>query len=290
MVNGGKSVWAPELDPIEPLSKAPETPAESLAYEPSLAPDVHVPRTPSSIITPNSSIQPESELFPEPPSEASEPDAPVDNHPNVLENPSTEAIDLDATEPTDGLPTSEPILQCCLITTENQTEELFNWTMLQPGNPEQDVLLAEDGFPVLEYPMECHEQQCFALSIDLTDTDVYRWASAEKPEEMAWVASVGKRTRAEVCVKDLTWDEKLQFEKAKDAELNCWIQTSALKPILRRQLNPEQILKSRWILTWKNLHEEDSNKPQRKAKARLVVLGFQDPKLCEVARDSPTLT
>ena len=32
------------------------------------------------------------------------------------------------------------------------------------------------------------------------------------------------------------------------------------------------------------------SKPQRKAKARLVVLGFQDPKLCEVARDSPTLT
>jgi hypothetical protein len=183
-----------------------------------------------------------------------------------------------------------PILQCCLITDEEQAEELFDWTMLQPGTLEQNVLLAEDGFPVLESPMECSEQQCFALSIDLTDTDVHRWASAEKPEEMAWVASVGKRARAEVCVKDLTWDEKLQFEKAKDAELNCWIQTSALKPILRRQLNPEQILKSRWILTWKNLHEEDSSKPQRKAKARLVVLGFQDPKLCEVARDSPTLT
>ena len=59
---------------------------------------------------------------------------------------------------------------------------------------------------------------------------------------------------------------------------------------LRRHLNPEQILKSRWILTWKNINEEDSQKPQRKAKARLVVLGFQDPKLCEVARDSPTLT
>lgn len=72
-------------------------------------------------------------------------------------------------------------------------------------------------FQFSKSPMECHEQQCFALSIDLTDSDVHKWASAEKPVEMAWVASVGKRTRAEaeVCVKDLTWDERLQFEKQK---------------------------------------------------------------------------
>ena len=290
MFNGGKSVWAPELEPIASENRAPATPAESLAYEPSLAPDHPVPQSPNAMITPNSSIQPESEIFPEPFHDNHEPTVPDVENSDETENPPQEAIDLENTEPAAEMPVPMPILQCSLITDEEQAEELFDWTMLQPGTQEQNVLLAEDGFPVLESPMECHDQQCFALSIDLSDTDVHRWAAAEKPEEMAWVASVGKRTRAEVCVKDLTWDEKLQFEKAKDAELNCWIQTSALKPILRRQLNPEQILKSRWILTWKNLHEEDSSKPQRKAKARLVVLGFQDPKLCEVARDSPTLT
>jgi len=87
--------------------------------------------------------------------------------------------------------------------------------MLQPRSQEHNILLAKDGFPVLQSPMECHEQKCFALSIDLMDSDVHKWASAEKPVEMAWVASVGKRTRAEVCVKDLTWDERLQFEKQK---------------------------------------------------------------------------
>jgi hypothetical protein len=245
MINGGKSVWAPELEPIESEQKAPATPAESLAYEPSLAPDLQIPQTPNVMITPNSSIQPESELFPEPSHETNEPAATDEDNTNETENPPPEAIDLEATEQTAEMTVPMPILQCCLITDEEQAEELFDWTMLQPGTLEQNVLLAEDGFPVLESPMECSEQQCFALSIDLTDTDVHRWASAEKPEEMAWVASVGKRARAEVCVKDLTWDEKLQFEKAKDAELNCWIQTSALKPILRRQLNPEQILKSR---------------------------------------------
>lgn len=62
---------------------------------------------------------------------------------------------------------------------------------------------------------------------------------------LAWLASIGKRARAEVCIKNLNLEEKLLIEMAKDAELNCWIQTSALKPILRRKLNPEQILKSR---------------------------------------------
>ena len=73
---------------------------------------------------------------------------------------------------------------------------------------------------------------CTALSIDVNDSDVHRWAASNKPEELAWLASAGKRARAEVCIKNLNIQEKLLFEKAKNAELNCWIQTSALKPIL----------------------------------------------------------
>ena len=65
---------------------------------------------------------------------------------------------------------------------------------------------------------------------------------------MAWVASVGKRAKAEVCVKNLTLEEKIQFEKAKDAELNCWIQTNALKPISetssQSRTNPKESLDS----------------------------------------------
>ena len=91
-------------------------------------------------------------------------------------------------------------------------------------------------------------------------------------------------------LKQLNLEDRLLFEKAKDAELSCWIQTSALKPILRRSLNPEQILRSRWVCTWKPIDDAPAGSPQRKAKARLVVLGFQDPKLTEVVRDAPTLT
>ena len=40
-------------------------------------------------------------------------------------------------------------------------------------------------------------------------------------------------------------------------------------------------MRARWVLTWKSIG---------KAKARLCVLGFQDPDLTEVPRDSPTLS
>ena len=40
-------------------------------------------------------------------------------------------------------------------------------------------------------------------------------------------------------------------------------------------------MRARWVLTWKS---------SGKAKARLCVLGFQDPDLTDVSRDSPTLS
>ena len=38
------------------------------------------------------------------------------------------------------------------------------------------------------------------------------------------------------------------------------------------------------------VEDDQGNMNGRKAKARLVVLGFEDPNLSEVARDAPTLT
>ena len=40
-------------------------------------------------------------------------------------------------------------------------------------------------------------------------------------------------------------------------------------------------MRTRWVLAWKSSGKE---------KARLCVLGFQDPDLTEVSRDSPTLS
>ena len=48
----------------------------------------------------------------------------------------------------------------------------------------------------------------------------------------------------------------------------------------------DRILTMRWVLTWKIIDDPDN---PRKAKARLIIRGFQDPDLMFLQRDSPTL-
>ena len=61
-----------------------------------------------------------------------------------------------------------------------------------------------------------------------------------------------------------------------------WLQINAIRRILRQ--HPR--FGSRWVLTWK---EPEENSTHRRAKARLVVLGYEDPPLTGVVRDAPTL-
>ena len=66
--------------------------------------------------------------------------------------------------------------------------------------------------------------------------------------------------------------------------------------IFRHQIPESSIIKRRLILSWKdaelNTHLGNNSKDNanRKAKARLVILGYQDPALSELERDSPTLS
>ena len=56
--------------------------------------------------------------------------------------------------------------------------------------------------------------------------------------------------------------------------------------IANENVTPEEAMRMRFVLTWKKDPEEPSGK---KAKARLVVLGFQDPHLGKEKTCSPTL-
>ena len=107
----------------------------------------------------------------------------------------------------------------------------------------------------------------------------------------ALLASAAKRQRAEVKLKDLTPEQAEEFELAKIKEVNQWLDTGTVRAILRNRIPESNILRSRWILTWKDIDELEAAQlgQDRKAKARLVVLGFEDPDLTEIPRDSPTL-
>ena len=150
-----------------------------------------------------------------------------------------------------------------------KTQDLLTCVSATIGEDQGTCLLAEDGFSYIHDPMMPTEEQAFHLEIALTERDIDLWLKEANPEQLAHVATVGKRARAEVKLHTLTNAERLLFDAAKDKELSCWIQTNAIRPILRQRLNPEQILQSRWVLVWK----EGDSPSQKRAKARLVVLG-----------------
>ena len=106
-----------------------------------------------------------------------------------------------------------------------------------------------------------------------------------------YLASTAKRQKIEVKTKDLTPEEAKLFAKAKDKELDSWLATDTVRKILRHQVPEGQLLRSRWVLTWKTLDEQEQKelKMTKKPKARLVNLGYEDPLIDTLPRDSPTL-
>lgn len=106
-------------------------------------------------------------------------------------------------------------------------------------------------------------------------------------DHVAMLAAAAKRGKGEVKLSTLSDADKCLFKKAKEKELGCWLETSTVSKILRNKIHPDRIMTSRWILTWK---EDPSQASGTKAKARLVVRGYQDPELDKVSTDSPTLS
>ncbi|CAE7241426.1 RE1 [Symbiodinium sp. CCMP2592] len=95
-----------------------------------------------------------------------------------------------------------------------------------------------------------------------------------------------KRRAIEVREKTLSEDERAQFSAAKAAEVKNFLASQAFES-LPSHLKPsrEQAIGMRWILTWK--YREDGS---RKAKARAVLLGYQDPSYEHRSTTAPVMS
>ena len=90
-----------------------------------------------------------------------------------------------------------------------------------------------------------------------------------------------RRKRVEVSERKLTGSDRKLFKKAKELELQSWLGHRVFDLVKKKFVDQERVMRARWVLT---------RKSTGKAKARLCVLGFQDPDLTEVPRDSRTLS
>ena len=189
-----------------------------------------------------------------------------------------------------GQPDQEPSV--CSIPSNNTSE---NHQPEDPSNipiPDTD---SENLFVEEAFCFACTPNQVWKFEIEVTQKDIDRWREETRPSEMAFIVSAAKKQRAEVKLADLTREDQKLFDEAKSNEIDSWISTETIARVLRHKIPKENIMRCRWILTWKPIDEEGAKSqsrshPNHKPKARLVVLGFQDPMVDSIPRDSPTLT
>ena len=95
-----------------------------------------------------------------------------------------------------------------------------------------------------------------------------------------------KKRSVEVSERKLSDDERAQFTAAKLSEVKNFIAAEAFES-LPEHLKPDKstAIGMRWVLTWKQLDGGG-----RKAKARAVLLGYQDPSYEHRATTSPVMS
>ena len=145
---------------------------------------------------------------------------------------------------------------------------------------EDNVFQVESGVPL-----------AWRTEITISDRDIDAWRTESNLSDMAFMAAASKKQHSEIKLSELTPAEQELFAQAKASEIQNWLSNQAVEKVVRSQIPPDQVLRCRWILTWKALDPSEVTDPAKahKPKARLVVLGYLDPDLENIPRDSPTL-
>ena len=111
--------------------------------------------------------------------------------------------------------------------------------------------------------------------------------------ETVLIASDARKRKVEVKLSELSSEDQLRMAAAKHKEVGAWLTHKIVKRVTKGRIPDHCIMRCRWILSWKpaNGHEAPGEAPDGfKAKARMVVIGFEDPDLGKISSDSPTLT
>ena len=216
-----------------------------------------------------------------------QPDQEPDNNPNnVPESPTDNTHHENSPEShnPDQVPDNSQ-LQPYEIPVPNHADDELLCDLLVCMEEASDGLIGPDGDnTVWRAELEFSESQLRAIC---------QSASQPTEEEFLFLATASKKQRTEVKLCTLDAAERQEFEQAKAKEVNNWLQTGTVARMFRHELSPEQVLRCRWLYVWKPITEPTEQKSNggksRTAKARLIVLGYQDPQLDTIPRDSPTL-
>ena len=129
--------------------------------------------------------------------------------------------------------------------------------------------------------------------------------------ESCLVASVAKKRRLEINYRHLSPAEKVGMRAAKRKEFAQWLSSKVLNVATAHGVLQSRVVRCRWVLTFKNVEVDPKAPPGppratniadenireeysdlgdgRMCKARLVVLGYEDPDVGEYATYAPTV-
>ena len=117
---------------------------------------------------------------------------------------------------------------------------------------------------------------------------------ADSADEVALVATELRKKRVELNLKDLGSKDQLRFAVAKHKKLKAWLHHKTVRKVSQAKIPEHALMRCRWLLSWKtptgDEPPEDLNDQGKKAKARLIVIGYEDPDIDTVANDAPTLS
>lgn len=136
------------------------------------------------------------------------------------------------------------------------------------------------------------QEQCFwtredaAVSVEIPMPSARAQSEKAISDLSAFVATALKRKAVEVSEKYLTDSEREQFRLAKGVEVTNFLAARAFEALPEHlRVDASRAIRMRWILTWKRKDDGTS-----KAKARAVLLGYQDPDYEHRSTTSPTTT
>eukprot|EP00435_Cladocopium_sp_Y103_P049059 s1658_g14.t1 len=113
-------------------------------------------------------------------------------------------------------------------------------------------------------------------------------------DEWALLMSEQRKKRVEVRLKDLGEREQQLFASAKHKEIKAWLHHGTVRKVAKGKIPDHALMRCRWILNWKDATGEetaaDLSNHGKRAKARLVIIGYEDPGIDVVTNDAPTLT
>ena len=241
--------------------------------------------------------------------EATTTSTPIEPQPQSISSQSSEQPDQEPTG--SGTPRDNTVEDPTSNTQETATAPAETTTEQNSTEPNTEVLIEPHQIPVpdeISDELVCDLLTCVDetnVNTSLNKDQVWRaefqipveqvnlCEELQQEEALLFLASASKKQRSEVKLSTLDPSERTEFEAAKNKEIKNWLSTGTVSKIFRDELTPEQILGCRWLYVWKPIEDPIDQHAlggkTRKAKARLVVLGYQDPDLDTIPRDSPTL-